>query len=231
MPEARVGDITLYYETHGDGVPLVLIGGLNSDHALFRSLVPRLADRFQVTVFDNRGIGRSTGAESLFTVETLAYDTAGLLRDLGIANAYVLGVSLGGRIALALALAHPELVRGLILVSTSAEPPPGTWHRRWVGLMLRLPLVRKGNSYAVVTRQRTATRCFNCTDRLCEIRVPTLILQGKRDGLAPYRLAEAMHERIGGSRMVGFGGGHLFFILHAKQFVDEVMAFLGSLES
>jgi pimeloyl-ACP methyl ester carboxylesterase len=219
----------MFYETHGAGEALVLIGGLNSDHTLFRAFMPRLAGHYRVIVFDNRGIGQSTGAESAFTMATLADDTAGLLRALGITRAHVLGVSLGGRIAAALALQHGDLVRSLMLVSTCLEPPPRTWHQRWVGLLLRLPWVRRGNSYRVVARQRAATRSFDCTERLHEIRVPTLILLGEKDGLAPRDLARKMHEGIAGSRMITFGGGHLFFLLRAAPFMDAVLAFLGSM--
>jgi pimeloyl-ACP methyl ester carboxylesterase len=230
MPTAVVADITLYYQSRGAGSPLLLIAGLNSDHSLFRSFVSRLAARCQVIMFDNRGIGRSTGAQSPFTLDTLADDAAGLLRALGIERAHVLGVSLGGRIAAALALRHPALVRSLVFVSTSMEPPPRSWHQRWVGLVLRLPFVRGGNAYDVVMRQRAATRAFNCTDQLHEIHVPTLILHGRKDQLAPLLLVERMHERIDGSRVVTFGGRHLFFLLRAGEFLDAVLAFLASID-
>ena len=230
MPTVRVNDLTLYYEFRGAGAPLLLIAGLNADHALFRSIVPRLAERFRVIVFDNRGIGQSRAPDTAFTIETLADDTAGLLAALGIARAHVLGVSLGGRIATALCLRHPAQVTSLILVSTSMEPPPQSWHHRWIGLLLRLPPVRKGNSYAVVTRQRRASRTFNWAGRLQEIRVPTLILQGQKDSLVPPHLAESMHKGIAGSTMITFGGGHLFFILRATEFVDEVLRFLESVD-
>jgi pimeloyl-ACP methyl ester carboxylesterase len=230
MPAVPVNAIRLYYETHGSGEALVLIGGLNSDHTFFRLFVPRLAAHYQVIVFDNRGIGQSTGSDGEFTIDTLADDTAGLLQALGIMRAHVLGVSLGGRIAAALTLRHAGLVRSLILVSTCMEPPPRSWQQRSVGLMLRVPWVRKGNAYSVVARQRAATRSFNCTNRLHEIRVPTLILVGRKDRLAPQYLAQSMHERIAGSRLITFGGGHLFFLLRAAPFMDAVLAFVGSID-
>jgi pimeloyl-ACP methyl ester carboxylesterase len=230
MPTVRVNDVGLYDETHGSGPALVRIAGLNSDHTLFRSFIPRLAERYQVIVFDNRGIGQSTGAESAFTIEILAEDTVGLLRVLGITRAHVLGVSLGGRIAAALTLGHPERVRSLVLVSTTMEPPPRTWHQRWISLVLCLPLVRGGTPYAVVTQQRAASRAFNCTNRLHEIRVPTLILVGKKDPLVPAHLAEVMHARIAGSKMIACGGGHIFFMRQAQEFMDAVRAFLDSLD-
>ncbi len=230
MPTVRINDLMLYDESQGAGAPLLLIAGLNSDHALFRRFVPRLAARFQVIVFDNRGIGQSTAPDSPFTIETLADDTAGLPAALGIARAHVRGISLGGRIAAALCLRHPALVARLILVSTTLEPPPRTWRQRWVGFALRLPFVRRANADAVVTRQRAAARTVTCTDRLHEIRVPTLILQGKKDHLAPQHLSEAMHEGIAGSTMITFGGGHLFFLVRMAEVLDAVLRFLGSVD-
>jgi pimeloyl-ACP methyl ester carboxylesterase len=226
MPIEHVGEIELYYETYGSGAPLLLIAGLNTDHGLFRTLVPRLATHYRVVVFDNRGIGRSTGADTPFTMETLADDAAGLLHALGIARAHVLGVSLGGRIAAALALRHPALPQSLILVSTTMEPPPPSWHQRWVGLLLRLPMIRHGSPYAVVARQRAASRAFNCTERLAEIRVPTLIMHGRRDALAPADLVRRMQAGIPGAQLATFNGGHLFFLLRAQRFLETLGAFL-----
>ena len=65
---------------------------------------------------------------------------------------------------------------------------------------------------------------------LHEIRVPTLILVGKKDPLVPAHLAEGMHARIAGSKMIAFGGGHILFMRQAQEFMDAVLAFLDSLD-
>jgi pimeloyl-ACP methyl ester carboxylesterase len=93
-----------------------------------------------------------------------------------------------------------------------------------------LPFVRGGNTYSVVRRQRAATRRFTCTDRLHEIRMPTLMLAGRKDRLAPRALVQQMHERITGSRLITFGGGHLFFLRRATPFLDAVLAFVRSID-
>ena len=119
MPSLKVGDIRISYELRGEGEPLVIVGGLGTDSsATTRS--PRASKRFWVLVFDNRGAGRTDKPDSPCAMEITAEDTAGLLEKLGVWPADVLGVSMGGRIALA--LLHPEKVRSLVLVSATGRP-------------------------------------------------------------------------------------------------------------
>ena len=71
-----------------------------------------------------------------------------------------------------------------------------------------------------------AWRDYDATDRLREIRVPTLILHGTSDRIAPYELAEKMHAAIQGSKMVTFDGGHHFMFSQQAQFLGAVVEFL-----
>ena len=231
MPTVRVNDIDMYYEIHGEGEPVVLIAGLNSDHTLYREIIPRLAESYKVVAFDNRGVGQTDKPDIPYSIEMMAEDTAGLLNALGIEQAHLLGTSMGGRIATALALRHPQQVKSLILVSTivkSLKGTPMTWPRLRVNLMLKIPMIRGPHPYYAVARQLEASRTYDCMDRLNEIHVPTLILHGKKDKTAPYRLAEAMHTGIKGSQMITFHGGHLFFILRQKQCIDAITDFFNS---
>ena len=231
MPTVRVNDIDMYYEIHGEGEPMVLIAGLNSDHTLYRAIIPQLAESYQVVAFDNRGVGQTDKPDIPYSIEMMAEDTAGLLNALGIAHAHLLGTSMGGRIAVALALQHPQQVKSLILVSTimkSLKGAPMTWSRRLLPLMLKIPMIRGPHPYYAVARQLKASRDYDAMDGLGEIHVPTLILHGKKDKSAPYRLAQAMQSGIKGSQMLTFPGGHLFFIVRQKQFIEAIAGFLDS---
>ncbi len=229
MPIVRVNDIDIYYELHGTGEPLVLIAGLNSDHMLYRSVLPQLAAHNQVIVFDNRGVGQTSKPDIPYSIEMMADDTAGLLDALGITGAHMLGTSMGGRIAVALALRHPRHVKSLILVST-VMTMKGVPRRRLMPLILRIPKIRGSHPYYVVVRQMAASRAFDCMDRLGEIQVPTLILHGKADKSVPYPLVEAMHQGIKNSEMITFNGGHLFFLMRSQQFVAAIEDFLNALK-
>ncbi|HNX39461.1 MAG TPA: alpha/beta fold hydrolase [Methanothrix sp.] len=119
-----VGDIKMYYQILGGGEPVVMIMGL-AGHSLDwgQTLPRRLAKRYQTVLFDNRGAGRSDQASGPLTIKQMADDASGLMGALGIDSAHVFGASMGGMIALQLALDHPQRVRKLLLGATAAGGP------------------------------------------------------------------------------------------------------------
>ncbi len=118
MPLVKAGSIALYYEMHGQGFPLVLIRGLGSNADHWYCQVPTLSRRFNVVIFDNRGIARSEKSKDPITIAVMAQDTVALMQGLGISKAHVLGISLGGMVAQEIAMRFPEKVRGLVLGCT-----------------------------------------------------------------------------------------------------------------
>jgi pimeloyl-ACP methyl ester carboxylesterase len=123
MPKATANGIEIYYETHGQGQPLVLISGIGYSSWQWHRMVPLLAGNFQVITFDNRGVGQTDKPEGPYTAHMLAADTVGLLDALGIEKAIVMGHSMGGFIAQALALEFPHKVEKLVLCSTNFGGP------------------------------------------------------------------------------------------------------------
>lgn len=114
-----VGDIDMHYRVMGEGRPLVMIMGFTANMDTWEpALLERLAARYRVLVFDNRGAGRTTAPPGAFSMRQFADDTAGLMETLGIESAFVLGESMGGMIAQEVALNHPEKVEKLVLCCT-----------------------------------------------------------------------------------------------------------------
>jgi pimeloyl-ACP methyl ester carboxylesterase len=114
-----VGDLSMYYEIHGEGRPLVVLHGAYMSIDSIGPLLPGLAETRQVIGLEQQGHARTADIDRPITYEQMADDTAAAVRHLGIENADFLGYSMGGAIALLLAIRHPELVRKLVLASTS----------------------------------------------------------------------------------------------------------------
>ncbi len=108
---ASAGDLKMYYEIDGAGRPLVLL------HGAFMSanVYPALAESRQVIAVDLQGHGRTADIDRPLTFEQMADDVAALLQQLNIEQTDVFGYSMGGKVGLALAFRHPELVRRLAI--------------------------------------------------------------------------------------------------------------------
>ena len=119
MPTVKANGIDLHYEQHGSGEPLLLIMGWGGNAATWRPQIPGLSERFHVTVFDNRGVGRTDAPHEPYSTSQMADDALHLMDTLGLDRAHVFGISLGGMIAQELTLAHPERVGALILGCTT----------------------------------------------------------------------------------------------------------------
>jgi pimeloyl-ACP methyl ester carboxylesterase len=118
MAYAPIGELNLYYEIHGEGRSVVLLHGAYMTADSFGPFLPGLAERYQVIVPEMQAHGRTADVDRPITYEQMADDTAGLMRHLDIDNADFVGYSMGGAIALQVAIRHPELVRRLVMASS-----------------------------------------------------------------------------------------------------------------
>lgn len=117
LQAVRTG-VTLNYEVSGEGDPLLLIMGTSGSILLWAELLPRLAERYRVIAFDNRGLGGSERGEGPITVASMAEDASALLEALDVQTAHVMGWSLGSAVVQELALAHPQQVASAVLYAT-----------------------------------------------------------------------------------------------------------------
>ena len=222
---AHVNGIDIHYEVQGQGEWFVLIGGLGVDSSIFRHYVTALARNYRVLVFDNRGAGASSKPDVPYTIPLMAQDTVSLLDAIGIQRANVLGLSLGGRIALELSLTNPQRVANLILVSTSPSVQSKLSPIAKLAKQVR-SLSRRQQPYYAFRRQLAASSGYDCTDRLCEIIARTLVMYGSSDRMATRAQAEDMQRRIANCELMGFNGGHLFVFLRADEVITAILRFL-----
>jgi pimeloyl-ACP methyl ester carboxylesterase len=140
VPDIKIdGATTLHYATSGAGEPILLIPGLGLDHSYYRFGIPLLSRHLQVLAVDPRGIGRSTKSPPPYTVEAWADDFAVMIDKLAFGPIHVLGSSLGGSMALALAQRHPGKLKSLIVVGGFSELDRATE----LNFRLRLRLIEK----------------------------------------------------------------------------------------
>ena len=114
MSYADVNGLSLYYEEHGSGEPLVLLHGGLSAGEMFAAILPELAAGRRVITVDLQGHGHTADADRPLRPQTMADDVAALIEHLGLERADVMGYSLGGLVALRAAIQHPQLVRRLV---------------------------------------------------------------------------------------------------------------------
>lgn len=128
---------SLHYTIRGEGEPVVLIQGTGIHGEAWLPQVMDLESRYRCLYFDNRGIGRSQPMGAAVTVEQMAEDVEAIMEAQGWDSAHIVGHSLGGLIALCLALTKPARVRSLSLLCTfarGADVTRMTWHMMWQGL-------------------------------------------------------------------------------------------------
>jgi pimeloyl-ACP methyl ester carboxylesterase len=144
MAKAKVNGVELNYEVHGDGYPLVLAHGYTASLQMWADQIPAFAEKYRVVIYDSRGHGASEAPSDLaqYDLWTCVEDQRALMDHLGIAEAYVGGLSMGGMIAMRFALKYPQRLRALLLCDT--EPGLGGPHRQWLNALYGSaePLIR-----------------------------------------------------------------------------------------
>lgn len=118
MPKFNVNGTEIYYETAGQGQPVLFIHGLGSSARDWEPQVKHFTTKYQVITFDVRGHGQSDKPQGPYTIPLFAADTITLIKMLGLGPVHLVGISMGGMIAFQLAVDAPELVRSMTIVNS-----------------------------------------------------------------------------------------------------------------
>ncbi|HEX6386655.1 MAG TPA: 3-oxoadipate enol-lactonase [Anaerolineae bacterium] len=135
MKFATIGGITLHYTVEGSkaGAPLVFLNSLGTDLRIWNELVPAFVDRLPIIRYDKRGHGLSDCPPGPYSIHDLADDLAGLLGYLQVREAILIGISVGGMVALDYAARNPEGVRTLVLCDTAAKIGTAAYWQERIG--------------------------------------------------------------------------------------------------
>ena len=121
MTKKTINGITINYELEGEGKTIVFVHGLSDSLTYWKVLSENLKNDYQTLIYDLRGHGESSDDDKNTTIDLYQEDLYQLLKSLNIENAVFVGLSLGGNVILDLAVNHPEMVNGLVVMSSFPE--------------------------------------------------------------------------------------------------------------
>ena len=125
MPKIEVNQVNLYYELHGSGEETIVFShGLLWSGRMFHKQVEALKNRYRILVYDHRGQGRSEVTATGYEMDNQMEDAAQLIEKLGLGPCHFVGLSMGGFVAMRLAVYKPELIQSITLMETSADAEP-----------------------------------------------------------------------------------------------------------
>ncbi|MEO1575422.1 MAG: alpha/beta hydrolase, partial [Pseudomonadota bacterium] len=137
MRHATEGEVAIEFQEQGCGEALILLHGLGCSASDWALQMPALSEKYRVIAPSLRGFGNSDKPEGPMTVMKYADDVVALLDSLNITRAHVMGHSMGGAVALQLAVAHPERLNSLIVINSQASFAVRDW-RRYLVVLVRL---------------------------------------------------------------------------------------------
>lgn len=255
MRTVDIEGIELAYREDGpeDGPPLVLINSLGTDHRVWERQLPAFGAEHRVIRYDARGQGESASPAPPYTLAQLGSDVVGLLDHLGVDRAHVCGVSLGGIVALWVAIHHPD--RSLTATFANTAARIGSVE----GWDERISAVRRGGMAGIrdLVLQRffsdafraadpaavaeigasieqhdtdgyigacTALRDADLRDEVGDITVPALVVTATADVSTPPAEGRWLHQRLPTSTHVELdGAGHLSNIERPREFSRAVL--------
>ena len=240
MSFTRTAGADIYWKLEGnaDRPPLVLLNSIGCDMDLWDEALAHLRRRHLLLRIDTRGHGASSPPKGDYRLEQLADDVAAVMDAAGVGRAAVAGVSLGGMIAMQMALDHPARVSALGLICTSATMDRQAWRQRvecvrtegMIGIvdlaMSRFlsPGFAEARPEVAASVRRgllsmpadgyagcaAAIRDMQLAERLGAIAVPTLVVTGTLDASTPLEPhGAALLSAIPGARHVALEAGHL----------------------
>jgi pimeloyl-ACP methyl ester carboxylesterase len=257
----NINGIKIYYELLGQGKPIVLIAGFSCDHTFWSNIVAELAQRHQVLLLDNRGIGRTDSPDSAYSVDLMADDVMALMKALGIKQPTIVGQSMGSAITQSIGRRYSKDIHKLVLMNTFDKinktsdivfTLTGELQRMNVPLKYRVQTIvpwvfsneflsqpnqlsnliqlAENNPYPQTLvgyeRQLAALKQFNSRAWLHEINIPTLIIAGKEDIIAPLADAQAVAQAMGIKTLEILPGGHATPIEQPQKTTQAILEFI-----
>ena len=233
----------VHYEVAGEGEPLILVHGLSESTRLWYRNLPELVGRYRVYLIDLPGFGAMRGFRRQFDLKQSGRWLAAWMQALGLETVNLVGHSMGGYVSMALAAAHPEKVKRLVLVDSIGIPfnlpvarlvypalkaiartIPSFW------MCIGYDYLRAGPRMVLnASRQIVA---LEAAEVLSAVRAPTLVIWGENDDLVPFALGRQLHASLAGARLhILSGTNHFCMFEKPREFNQALLAFLQEAET
>src|SRR5215475_5541981 len=236
---AEVNGLKMYYEIHGSGQPLVLLHGAFGFAESWATILPTLTKTHQVIALELQGHGHTNDLDRPITCEQLVEDTAALLKQLKIKDADFFGYSMGGVVALGIAIRHPELVRKLAVFGSGVGPlkeifePENYKQFQSISTDFAPPVLKEPYDRMspdptrwpiLVTKIKNMGNGFKgySAAEVKTIKAPTLIMMGDHDGMRPEHAVE-MYRLIPKAQLAIFPAGDHFMLFTSP---DKILSTL-----
>lgn len=234
----QVNGLPVYYEIAGEGEPLVLVHGLSESTRLWYRNLPALTQSYRVYMVDLPGFGTMRKFHRQFKlVEAGAWLNA-WMQAVGLEEISLVGHSMGGYIAMALAVTSPEKIKRLVLVDSIGIPfglsvehlrplalkairrsNPGLW------LCIGYDYWRAGSAMIRNASQQIVD--LDASTVITRVQAPTLLIWGEDDDLVPFTLGRQLHEQLAGARLfVIRGANHFCMYQRPQEFNQALLTFL-----
>ncbi len=214
---ADVNGLKMYYETHGEGKPLILLHGGLGGVDMFAQLLPALAEGRQVIAVELQGNGHTADIDRPFSFQQMADDIAALIAHLKFEQADLAGYSLGGGVALQTAIRHPGMVRKLVLISTPFKSD-GWYPENRAGMKAMnaqaaqalvgspphqayIKAAPRPEDWPVLVSKtgQVVGQDYDWSEQVAKIKMPTMIVIGDADAVRPAH-AVRFFELLGGGQ-------------------------------
>ena len=219
-----VNGLNMYYETYGEGQPLIVLHGGFGNTELFMPNMSALAKNYKVIAVDLQGHGRTADIDRPIVPDSMANDIAALIKKLDLGKTNVVGYSLGALVALRLAIQHPELLQKLVLVSCPFKRtgwfPDLLAQQDQMGpaaadALKQTPMYQSYLKQApkpedwtkLVTKMSVAIKKdYDWSKEVAAIKLPVLLVAADADGVMPGHMVEFFKLLGGGLKDAGWDG-------------------------
>ncbi|NPV40813.1 MAG: alpha/beta fold hydrolase [Anaerolineae bacterium] len=244
----------LFFETIGDGIPLILLHGYPLDHSIWQEVAAGLKNEARIIMPDLRGQGKSPAPAGTYLMVDLAGDILQILDKLNIEKTIIAGHSMGGYVALALAKIHPERLSGLALVASHAYADSAEKKQARLDSIERIkregvqpilaPIAEKlSKDPSVVDRCRALAASASAqgiigtlaglaaredmADVFFGLEIPTMMISGMEDQINPSSVNREMARGLKSSWLVEIeGAGHMPMLEKPEQVIQAFKSFI-----